>query len=535
MKNLKKLQTKADLAYSQGWYLNALRLYSELLEEFPNDEKLLTRRGECNLRVENFTAGLQDFAKLVQINNKNITALGNFGIALMRTNKINDAKEILEYALEVNPNNYDTYINLGTVYQALEKPEQALQTALKAIEINFKGYMAYNNLGSALSDLRMIKEAREAFMTASALNPKYVTTIINLAQLEVKSGNNRKGIELYENALNLENITPGEIDLVKYYLSYSYLYEGNLVKGWNYYDYGFSSLIPPGAKRSNRKFSQPQWNGENIGEKTLLIWREQGLGDEMEFSSCFQDLVADSRVGRVIVECDARLISMFKRTYPAIEFRPEQLDSGGHPLQGDFDFHCAVGSLPKIYRNTIVDFQEKKLKLNISTDYRNEFKERLRDYRQKKLVGICWRSGKLQLSRNTNYTTLDDWESLLKQENLQFVNLQYGDCEQELYEIENKLNIKILRWPDIDLKNNLEAVIALCGVLDYVVTVGTAVTALAGYSGVDTFLMSHKSWIMLGQNDFLPWCPNVKLIVAEDEMPVAVCLDKVQELIANTS
>jgi tetratricopeptide (TPR) repeat protein len=212
MKNLKKLKTKAELAYQQGRYPIALNHLNELLQEFPEDITYLTRRGECHLRLENYTSGLQDFAKLVQIDNKNLIALGNFGVALIRTGKINEAKDILEYALDIDPNRYDTYINLGTVYQALEKPEKAVQVALKAVEINFKGFMAYNNLGSALSDLGLIKEAREAFITATTLNPNYVTTLINLAQLEVKSGNNTKGINFNERQelvdVNFSNINP---------------------------------------------------------------------------------------------------------------------------------------------------------------------------------------------------------------------------------------------------------------------------------------------------------------------------------------
>jgi len=529
MKNLKKLKTKAELAYQQGRYPIALNYLNELLQEFPEDLTYLTRRGECHLRLENYTSGLQDFAKLVQIDNKNLIALGNFGVALIRTGKINEAKDILEYALDIDPNRYDTYINLGTVYQALEKPEKAVQVALKAVEINFKGFLAYNNLGSALSDLGLIKEAREAFITATTLNPNYVTTLINLAQLEVKSGNNIKGIDLYENALQLDNVTPNESDLIKYYLSYSYLYEGNLSKGWDYYDYGFSLLLPPGAKRSNRKFIQPYWQGEDIRDKTLLIWREQGLGDEIEFSSCFQDVIADPNVGQVVVECDSRLISMFKRTYPTIDFRPEGIYLDGNAQSQDFHVHCAVGSLAKIYRRNISSFNDKKSDFVISPDYQSEFNNRLLPYRHKKLVGICWRSGKLQLNRNSNYTVLDDWKNLLSQENLQFVNLQYGECEEELTQIENELGVKILRWSDIDLKNNLDAVVALCSVLDYVITVGTAVTALAGYSGVNTFLMAHKSWIMLGEKDLLPWCQNVKLVIADDGMPVAVCLAEVEQ------
>jgi len=140
-------------------------------------------------------------------------------------------------------------------------------------------------------------------------------------------------------------------------------------------------------------------------------------------------------------------------------------------------------------------------------------KEKLAPYRQKTLVGISWRSGVLKIERNNNYTNLLDWKDLLNRQDLQFVNLQYGDCEEEILQVEQLLGIQILRWPDIDLRNNLEAVLALISELDCVCSVGTAVSSIAGSAGVPTLLLLQKSWVLLGQTDIYPWYSNVKPFV----------------------
>jgi len=65
----------------------------------------------------------------------------------------------------------------------------------------------------------------------------------------------------------------------------------------------------------------------------------------------------------------------------------------------------------------------------------------LEPFNEKILVGISWRGGKLSANRNLNYTGLVDWGDLLTDKKIQFVNLQYGECESELIEAENKFGI----------------------------------------------------------------------------------------------
>jgi ADP-heptose:LPS heptosyltransferase len=70
--------------------------------------------------------------------------------------------------------------------------------------------------------------------------------------------------------------------------------------------------------------------------------------------------------------------------------------------------------------------------------------------------------------------------------------LQYDECEEELSSIETALNINIIRWDDLDLKNDLDSVLALISRLDLVITVGTAVSCLAGIIGKKQLLIDKK-------------------------------------------
>ena len=494
-----------------GQFVKTINLCEKLLKIDPLNVDALLTLGEALLRNEQFQEALVPCAKVIEIDNKNIRGLNNFAAALLRNNQHNDAKEILEYGLELDPTNFDFLINICNAYQGLGEPEKSLHTALKAIEVNPGSFMGYNNLGTALGDLLHIEDARQAYITAHTLNPNYLPTIINLAQLEVKLDDHPRGIQLYEEALKLSNITNSYSELIKYYLSHSYLLLGDLEKGWDYYDYGFCALLPKGAWRSLRRFEQPRWQGQINKSIRLLIWREQGLGDEIEFSTCLKDLHQAEM--NVTLECDPRLVGIYQRTYPNFKVRPEAINKQNLPLFDDFDVQCPIGSLPRYFRRNIKDFN-KSIPVWIPEKNRVEvIREKLKLFRHKTLIGISWRSGVLKIERNTNYTNLMDWSELFTQENFQFVNLQYGDCEEEIVQVEQALGIQILRWPEIDLRNDLETVLALISELDCVCSVGTAVSSIAGSSGVPTLLLLQRSWILLGETDIYPWYPNVKPFV----------------------
>jgi tetratricopeptide (TPR) repeat protein len=519
---------QACKALSDGRFSEAIDLFCQLIDSDPDNLSYLSQRGEAYLRSELYEAALVDYAKVVEMESNNVIALVNFGAALIRCNQQENAKQILEYALDLDPSNYDALINLCNVHQALRKPEDALRTAFRAIELRPTAALAHNNLGTALGDLNFVEDSRQAFITANTLDPLFLPAAINLAQVEAKLGNHSEASRLYERILTFGHITPNETELVKYYLGYAYLNQGLLDKGWDHYEYGFGELLPWGARRSSRRFNQPRWQGENLSGKTLMVWREQGLGDEIEFSTCLHDL--SNLDTKVIIETDPRLISIFHRQYPNFIIRPEHTRDDFFPIANDFDVQIPIGSLPRIFRRNMADFE--RMRSNwIAQDIRSgDFRKRLAHFKKKK-VGICWRSAMLSVARNDNYTALPDWYELLAESDFQFVNLQYGDCEQELKDAEHSLDISILRWPDLDLKNDLEGVVALINELDCVVTVGTAVSSLAGAVGKKTYLLTQKSWMMLGEDNRYPWYRCVYPLIPRPGSHISTRLKDVPQLL----
>jgi hypothetical protein len=114
--------------------------------------------------------------------------------------------------------------------------------------------------------------------------------------------------------------------------------------------------------------------------------------------------------------------------------------------------------------------------------------------------------------------------------NTVFVNLQYGDCEAELIEAEKKHNVEIIRWSDVDLKNDLESVFAIMSNLDAFVSVGTAVVPFAGAVGLKGVVMLLDDWVSLGSKEIYPWFPNIRSIVLPRTDYVAKALPLVPDV-----
>jgi tetratricopeptide (TPR) repeat protein len=510
MYSKKQLILSADKAFHAGHLKDSINALTALIKLEPSKVEWLEKRAIAYLHQENFSEALVDISKVVEKEPCNQSALSNMGVALMKTNNLAHAKEILEFLLELNPNSYEANLNLTTVYQSLGMPNEQIKAAIKSVEINPKSATAFNNLASAFGDRGMNKECREALLIAKELDPFLAPTLINLALLEFRIGNSSGAIENYEKIFKLKNLSNETKRFVEYSSSFAYLSVGQLEKGWKFYESGFGSLGNESASRSVMPFPEPKWRGEELVGKSLFIIREQGLGDELMFSTCFAEL--ELLNADITIKCEPRLETLFSRTYPRLRFIPDTDLKGFIGTSFDhnkFDYLIAMGSLPGIFRNDIGDFKNSNKYLIPNDQLLEDYRARMAHYSGKKLIGICWRSGFLDVTRNEGYSVLTDWDVLLTKPDAIFVNLQYGDCENELIDAEKKFGIKILRWSDTDLKNDLERVVAIMHNLDEVVSVNSAPFSLSGASGVKTFLLTPEVWTMCGEKDKFPWYESV--------------------------
>ncbi len=472
----------------------------------------------------------QIFARWTELAPGNPEPWSNLGLCLMRQKQADNARAVLEQALQIDPSYAPAMNNLCDVYKELGLPDRHLEVALTAVGLQPGSALAFNNLGTALRENGLLAEAVHAFDTSLMLDPEAFEARFNKACVAADAGDHETALASFRLALAAPGVGARERELVEYHLSYVHLSLGELSAGWHGYEQGFSRWVPLSlARRPERSFGVPRWSGQPLqAGQTLMIWREQGIGDELRFATLLDRI--DVGQGRVIIETEARLMAMLQRAFPQYTVRLQAMSKpdGGDPLLDDYDFHLPIGSLPSLLMNERSAFEGLGGYLKPVSAEVERFGSRLAAHAGKRIVGICWRSHKLSATRNRKYTALHEWEPILSRPDTVFVNLQYGDCEQELVAMEQALGIEILRWPDLNLKDDLEALLGLMHHLDLVITPSTAVLAFAGASGTPTVYLGHQNWVMLGERERYPWYASVHPVVVPPTQAVSSAIPEVR-------
>ena len=439
-------------------------------------------------------------------------------VGLMNMGRNEEAVMVLEKQLRVNEKERALLFNLHTAYSSLGDSHKAIQIALQAIEKFPTDSDAFNNLGASLSTVGRNTDAIIAFETSLDLNSNNYTARINLINCKSRVGGKDQWV--VDEVQKIESsktplISKRSLIGARHNAAFSFFRLGQPEKGWEYLEEGFSPELDNNRGRHPRRnFTAPRWKGEPLKGKRLLVWREQGLGDEIMFGTMLHELTQID--GQVVLECSERLISIFQRAFPNFEVRSE-LYRSVYPFDSpteDFDCQIPFGSLGGIYRPTVESFSRGNAYLTPNLELTEKYKSRLQALAPgKKWIGLCWRSGLISPTRGASYTLLEDWDALLQRDDIAVVNLQYGKCEEEILAAEQRTGAQIIRWEDTNLQNDLEAVLAIISNMSAVCSVGTVVAQMAGAAGITTKLVCNKpEWTSFGTEQFL-FTDSIKLML----------------------
>lgn len=474
--------------------------------DLPESYEILTKIGVRFFNDKKYSQAAIIFQRLHETNSENLKILEYCGITYLQLGMFEISINFFKKLVGKDNSNYEAWTNLCFAAGKSNNYTDAAFYAMQALTLRPTESKSHQNMGSVMWGLGRTNDALISFQTALELDPNNISALSNIANIYGEADQPEKALEIYNSCLEMLQPSSVLFEDIKYRMSFQYLKLGKLKEGWDCYEYGLN-LTDVSSRTPKRKFKVPKWNGEPLNGKKLMIWREQGLGDEILFYSIVADLLKSNN--DVIIECDPRLVTSLKRSFPNCEVRTQAFyePPNSLPLINDFDFHIPVGSLAKFYRSQLCDFSSAKPYLIPNSTIVGKLLARLPKQGKRK-IGICWRSGKLSAKRNDNYTSLSSWESIFSLKDVDFINLQYSDCEDELLLAEKHFGVKIHRWPDIDLTNDLDTLVSLISTLDHVISANTSVAEITLATGtpLSTFRKKHNAWDMLGQEKY-PWYP----------------------------
>jgi len=449
------------------------------------------------------TAVAHDLGRLAQ-------KLGHFEIA----------EKLLRKYLEAEPLHVEATNNLACVLRDQGRYGDAIDTLKAIIAIKPDQALLWNSIGTVLSDQGEMAQSIIFFDEALRLDPAFAKARYNRANARMALGDPHSAIADIEQAM-AEVEEPFEIETMRMALALTRFMVGDMAQG--FVDY--QARLSPHLRDAVRFLSTaPAWvPGQDLTGQRLLVFGEQGLGDEVLFANALPDLIeAVGPAGRVVIAVEHRLVPLFQRSFPTADVvRHATVRQEGRLTRaadlaeiGEVDLWAPIGSLFGHVRRSPEDFPDRPAFLTPDPDRISHWRTVLDSLGPQPKVGVLWKSLKLDGSRRRYFSPFDLWRPVLETPGVTFVNLQYGDCTDEL-EQARAAGLNLWSPPGIDLKDDLEDVAALCCALDLVVGPANATSNLAAASGATWWaITTPDAWTRFG-TDRYPCYPGTRAFPIE--------------------
>lgn len=432
------------------------------------------------------------------------------------------AEKLFRHFLAKHPAHTEAINNLACAIRDQDRAQEAIDTIRPVIVDNPENPQLWNTMGTIVAEQGDYPNAEIFFQEALRLDGTFFRSRYNLGNARLALGDPAGALACQEAALTAVT-AEDERQMMRLSRATTLLATGRLGEGWDEYE---ARLHPQFADTTHFLVDRPRWTpGEELEGKSLLVVGEQGLGDEVLFSNLIPDVIARlGAAGRLTLAVEPRLAPIYSRTYPqarvvahatylvqghTMRLAPEIRDE----LAG-IDLWTPIGSLAREFRRTPEAFPARVGIIAADPDRVAHWRSVLADAPSGPKVGLLWKSAISKDARHRFFSPFDSWAPVLAVEGAVFVNLQYGDCSEELALAEQRHGARIWTPPGIDLKQDLDDVTALCAAMDLVVGFSNATLNLAAAVGADTWLISTPgAWTRLG-TDRYPWYPQVRTFVA---------------------
>jgi Tetratricopeptide repeat/Glycosyltransferase family 9 (heptosyltransferase) len=355
-------------------------------------------------------------------------------------------------------------------------------------------------------------EAAAALTASVRLLPTQAEAFNDLAAALFVLGRDAEALTCLRRALDLRPGLPEAEETDAIWL----LRYGRFREGWRKYEARFDTHANKGLRRP---FSQPQWRGEPLGGRTILLHAEQGLGDALQFVR-YAPLVA-ARNGRVI-------LGVYPGMRPLLSKMPgigQIVDTGG-PLP-PFDLHCSLMSLPLAFGTEMDSIPATIPYLTVPEDRLAGWRARLGPRRGLR-VGIAWSGNPEHRDDARRSIPFEAFSALLADR----PGIEFHVVQTQLRAADEKA-LKLL--PHV--RNHAPRLLdfadtgALVSLMDIVISVDTAVVHLAGALDRPVWLLlAHLAdWRWLLERDDSPWYPSLWLLRQPERGDWATVLSTIAE------
>jgi tetratricopeptide (TPR) repeat protein len=473
------IRLKPDDAHAHSNLGNALRAsgqldkaiaaYSHAIHLKPDFAEAHFNLGATFNNLEQFDEAIAAYNRAIGLKPDFAEAYSNLGNALRNSGRLDEAVAAYENAIRLKPDFAEAHSNLGNVLKDLGRFEDALASYDKAIRLKPDFAEVYSNLSNALQDLGRLDEAVAACKEAIHLKPAFADAHSNLGNALKNLGQLKEAIAAHNTAIGYQpDYAQGHFNL-----GIALLLAGAVSNGWAEYEWRWRKK----EKQSTlRRFAKPQWQGEEVNGRTVLLHAEQGLGDTIQF--CRYAALIAARGARVLLQIPRSLLRLLSGLHGV-----ERLIAVGDPIPA-FDFHCPLMSLPHIFGTNLATIPAPFSYMPVDEAKRRHWQQRLSAPAGRR-VGLVW-AGNPQHGNDRNRSLpFAALAPLWNIPGIRWYSLQVGERRADLDAAPPGVIEDLSPFLD-DFAETAAAI----SQLDLVLTVDTSVAHLAGAIG-------HPTWVML--------------------------------------
>lgn len=423
------------------------------------------------------------------------------------------------YLLDQDPNNYFYLYLFASYYSKRENLGAAILAYEKAIGLYPNFSECINNVGGCYRKLGYFDKAIDCFKKAveigrtdkfkhdfgSKANQFLADYISNLGSSNVARHAADLALGYFEEALALNP----ECENAKWNKSLVLLEKGDYENGFINYDFGDRRNSKRDRNYTPGKPETLVWGGEK--GKTVVVYGEQGIGDEIMFATIIPDLARDCK--KVIYDAHPRLYRMFRHAFAGLGvdcYGTRKDHQVGWLENYSVDYKVPIGSIAKYYRKKLEDFPRKPY-LKADEQCKQAALKCLQSLPKKKLnIGISWKGGTHKSSKDSRVLPMDELVPLFDNLDANFISLQYHD--NALREID-----KFTEWTGFEihhfknLVDDYNLTLGLINELDVIISVPQSVVHLAGAADVRAIQLCpyNHLWQMGVYGMDMPWYSSV--------------------------
>jgi Tfp pilus assembly protein PilF len=451
------------------------------------------RAAIADFRQGRFAEAAVGFRNVLAVQPERADVLHYLGVIAFYGGRLEEAEGLIRQSIDRNPNDPEAHSNLGAVLKDQEKLEEAELSCRRAIALNPALPGAHTNLGNVLSRRGAFDEALACYQRALAIvpqNPRYHT---NLGVCLSDLGRVDEAIACYRRAIEIEPRLPEP----HWNLALALLLKGD-PRGWGEFEWRWHS---PRFTTTRRDFPRPQWRGEPVASRTILLHAEQGLGDTIQFARLVP--LVTGRGANVILECQPQLAGLLTGLRGVNRVIP-----GGQPLPA-FDLHCPLGSLPLALRIGLDVIPGEVPYLRPDPQRINQWNARLGESTGLLRVGLAWAGSPTLANDRFRSISLSQLASLANVRGVRFYSFQKGEGTEQAKTPPPGMEL-IELGPDL---HDFSDTAAAMSAMDLVISVDTAVAHLAGALGKPVWLMlpANPDWRWRLHRTDSAWYPSMRL------------------------